>query len=91
MNDKMTPAELATALKHVLSAIDDIAAEMNDESIACKCCGLVKRTNFDDHQAKQALEGAYGRLVKLYEKLMAGEWQGREMAPVAQASELRGK
>lgn len=87
----MTPMELATALKHVMSTLDDIAHEMNTSATACDCCGMVKRDNFDDYQARQAMEGAHGRIAKLYEKLLNNEWQGRQLVAVTPASEMRGK
>jgi len=89
MSDRMTPLELANGLKMLMSAIDELSAEMDDSSIFCECCGLTKRQNFDDHQAKQALDGAYGRIVKLREKLLANEWAERPVLDVTQASELR--
>ena len=86
----MTPMELAAALKHVMSSLDDIAHEMNTSATACDCCGMTKRDNFDDWQARQALEGAHGRVAKLYEKLLNNDWHGRELVATTPASEMRG-
>jgi len=89
MSDRMTPDELAMALKRMMTAIEELANEMDESTIFCDGCGLTKRINFDDHQAKQALDGAYGRITKLREKLLANEWQDRSVITVIHAGELR--
>ena len=85
----MTPLELADRLRHAIAVLDELADEMDDSSRACGECGLVVRKNMDDYQGKQAFEAASNRVVKMYEKLVVGTWQGRSLVPVVDASEVR--
>lgn len=84
------PEMLAERLKLCLSILEEIGDDMNTASSACTCCGLTRRENMDDYQAKQSIEGAANRISKLYEKLFDGEWSGRELVPVVDAETLRG-
>lgn len=86
---KMPPAELGEKLRLVAQLADEIAADLDDSARACDHCGLQVRANMDDYQAKQGLDAVLSRIVRLREKLMAGEWKGRELAPVVNASDVR--
>lgn len=85
----MDPITMAEKLKQIVALIEEVSDDLNDRSKACECCGLSVRESMYDYQAKQALDGAAGRVVRLYEKLVDGTWQGREMAPVKNASDVR--
>ncbi len=87
----MTPDVLGAKLKQALALLEEIGDDMNDGAVACSCCGLNVRKNQDDYQAKQAVEAAASRIAKLYEKLFDGSWPGRELAPVIDASQVRGE
>lgn len=86
----MSPTELAEMMKVAIALLDQLADEMDDSGRACGECGLVVRKNMDDFQGKQAFEAASNRVVKMYEKLVAGAWAGRSLVPVVDASEVRG-
>lgn len=87
----MDAITMAEKLKHIVALIEEVSDELNDRSKPCECCGLVVRESMDDYQAKQALDGAANRVTRLYEKLVDGAWQGREMAPVQSAADARRK
>ena len=87
----MAPDVLGDKLKFCLALLEEIGDDMNDRAKVCTCCGLAVRESMEDYQAKQAIEGAANRLAKLYEKLFDGTWHGRELAPVVDASTLRGR
>jgi len=87
----MPPDVLASKLKTCLALLEEIGDDMNDSTRACGHCGLAVRESMDDYQAKQAVEASANRLSKLYEKLFDGTWPGRELAPVVDASTMRGK
>ena len=86
----MTPGEMGEKLKAAIALLEEVGDEMNTSARACQCCGLSVRESMDDYQGKLAIDGAVGRVTKLYERLYNGEWQGREMAPVVTAQSLRG-
>ncbi len=81
---------LSQKLKTILSLLEEIGDSMNVRTSVCDCCGIVVRQNMDDYQAKQATDASANRIAKLYEKLMDGEWDGREIAPVVSADRARG-
>lgn len=85
----MNPVELAEKMKQAIALLDELADEMDDSGRACGHCGLVVRDNLDDYQGKQAFEAASNRVVKMYEKLVAGAWSRRSLVPVVDAGELR--
>lgn len=85
----MAPDVLAAKIKEALGLIEEVGDQMNDRQKSCKCCGLSVRENMDDYQGKQALDACSQRLAKLYEKLYEGAWEGREIAPVMNASAVR--
>lgn len=87
----LSPTELSERLRRLLAECEDLAEAMNEKGTPCSCCGLVKRENMDDYQAKQALEACSGRIAKLVEKLHNGQWQGREYVAVTSAESLRSK
>lgn len=86
----MTPDVLGEKLKLTLALLEEIGDAMNTNTRTCSCCGLAVRENMDDYQAKQAVEASANRIAKLYEKLFDGAWPGRELAPVMDASKMRG-
>lgn len=81
---------MADRLKLAIGLIEEVAEQMNTAGKVCECCGITRRENMDDYQGRQALDAASQRLIKLYEKLYEGTWEGREIAPVVGASTLRG-
>jgi hypothetical protein len=87
---KMDAISLGERLKTVIRLLEEVGADMNDRTRVCDCCGLAVRQNMDDYQAKQAVDAAASRIVKLYDKLYEGEWAGREIAPVVSAQRKRG-
>lgn len=89
--NKISPGAVGEKLKLCLSLLEELGDDMNDRTDACTCCGLAVRVSMDDYQAKQAIEASATRLAKLYEKLFDGTWIGRELAPVVDASTMRGK
>jgi hypothetical protein len=86
---KMDPVEFANKMKAVLAQLDELAEDMDESTRTCGDCGLVVRTNMDDYQGKQAFEAAGTRVSKMYEKLVNGQWPGRSLVPVVDASTLR--
>jgi hypothetical protein len=86
---KMEPTVLAAKMKSALALLDELAEDMNADAAACSCCGLSVRENMDDFQARQAFEAAGSRVSKMYDKLIHGDWLGRSLLPVENASDAR--
>jgi hypothetical protein len=86
----MDTTEMIDRLKTAQALLDEVSNALDDKGSPCACCGFVVRSNFDDYQGKQAISGASNRREKLVERLVTGNWQGRELAPVVTAETMRG-
>jgi len=86
----MTDSEMLDRLVLARSILREVDGQMNTRTTTCKCCGVSVRENLDDFNGSQALFACLGRIDKMIERLQAGQWKGREVAPVVDASRLRG-
>jgi len=69
---------MKTKLRDVVDTLREISDQLDDSTHGCSHCGLPRRNHPIEFLAKQALEAAETRVVKVLEKLLSGEWKDRD-------------
>lgn len=62
----------------VIDMLRGVQRAMDDSTYPCECCGIERRVHPIEWAAKQSLEGAETRVMKVLEKLESGEWRDRD-------------